>query len=29
VFAYERVLVADARAGRPGRVDQYLKANCR
>jgi hypothetical protein len=29
VFAYERVLLRDARAGRPGRIDQYLKANCR
>jgi hypothetical protein len=29
VFAYERVLVRDARARTPGRIDQYLKANCR
>jgi hypothetical protein len=28
LFAYERVLVADARAGRPAAIDQDLKINC-
>ena len=28
VFAYEALLVSDARAQRPARIDGYLKANC-